>query len=55
MVPIVFIREKVKQGLETFAQRQRVDLITPDLMKEALAGEDRPSTFRKMPFSPKPD
>ncbi len=54
-IPIAFIRERVKQGLETFAQRQRVDLITPDLMKEALAGEDRTSAFRKMPLSPKPD
>ncbi len=54
-IPIAFIRAKVKQGLETYAQRQGVDLITPDMMKEALAGEERPETFGKLPRPSKPD
>jgi len=52
-IPIAFIRGKVKQGLETYAQRQGVDLITPDVMKEALAGEGRPKMFGKMSPFPK--
>lgn len=44
-IPIAFIREKVRQGLEAYAQRQGVRLITPDLMKEAMAGEGRPGPF----------
>ena len=48
-IPIAFIRGKVKQGLEAYAERQRIYLITPDVMKEALAGEGRPKAFGKMP------
>lgn len=48
-IPIAFIRQKVKQGLETYAQRQSIDLITPDMMKEAMAGEGRPDVFSKIP------
>jgi radical SAM protein with 4Fe4S-binding SPASM domain len=48
-IPIAFIRQKVKQGLEAYAQRQSIDLITPDMMKEAMAGEGRPDVFSKMP------
>ncbi len=54
-IPIAFIRGKVKQGLEIYAQRQGVDLITPDVMKEALAGEERSGMFGKMPRLSKPD
>ncbi len=48
-IPIAFIREKVRQGLETYAQRKAIQLITPDLMKEAMAGEGRPDVFKMMP------
>ncbi|MEW5989363.1 MAG: radical SAM protein, partial [Chloroflexota bacterium] len=41
-IPIAFIREKVRQGLEAYAQRQAISHITPDVMKEAMAGEGRP-------------
>jgi radical SAM protein with 4Fe4S-binding SPASM domain len=41
-IPIAFIREKVKQGLEAYARRQAVTLITPEIMKQAMAGEGRP-------------
>jgi radical SAM protein with 4Fe4S-binding SPASM domain len=45
-IPIAFIREKVRQGLETYAQRKAIRLITPDLMKEAMAGAVRPEFLR---------
>ena len=48
-IPIAFIRGKVKQGLEAYAQRQGVLLITADVMKEALAGEARARVFGKAP------
>ncbi len=54
-IPIAFIRGKVKQGLEIYAQRHGVDLITHDVMKEALAGEERSGMFGKMPGFSKPD
>jgi radical SAM protein with 4Fe4S-binding SPASM domain len=54
-IPLAFIRGKVKQGLEAYAQRQGLDLITADVMKEALAGEARSETFGKMPRFSKPD
>jgi hypothetical protein len=46
-IPIAFIRAKVKQGLEAYAQRQAVRVITPDIMKEAMAGEARPEMFKR--------
>ncbi len=52
-IPIAFIRGKVKQGLETYAHRQGVDLITADVMKEALAGEGRSEMLRGKPFRKK--
>ena len=54
-IPLAFIRGKVRQGLEAHARRQRIDLITPDVMKEALAGEGRSEMFGKMPRFSKPD
>ena len=54
-IPLTFIRGKVRQGLEAYAGRQRIDLITPEVMKEALAGEERPEMFGKMPRFLKPD
>jgi radical SAM protein with 4Fe4S-binding SPASM domain len=47
-IPIAFIREKVRQGLETYAQRQAIPLITPEVMKQAMAGEGRSPMFKKM-------
>ncbi len=47
-IPIAFIRGKVKLGLETYAHRQGIDLITADVMKAALAGEGRSEMFRGM-------
>jgi radical SAM protein with 4Fe4S-binding SPASM domain len=44
-IPITFIREKVRNALEAYARRQAIHLITPDLMKEAMAGEGRPPMF----------
>ena len=48
-IPIVFIREKVRQGLEAYARRNGIHLITPGVMKESMAGEGRPEVFKKMP------
>lgn len=50
-IPIAFIREKVRRGVETYAQRKSARLITAELMKEAMAGQDRPEVFKniKMP------
>jgi radical SAM protein with 4Fe4S-binding SPASM domain len=45
-IPLAFIRKKVKQGLESFAQRQDIRLITPEVMKEGMAGMERPEVFR---------
>ncbi len=54
-IPLAFIRDKVKQGLEAFAQRQGLDVVTPEMMKEALAGNERTQKFGKMPRFSKPD
>ena len=60
-IPIAFIRGKVEKGLEAYAQRQGIDQITPELMQEALAGEDRSkmlgmkSPFRKLMSKPRND
>ncbi len=54
-IPIAFIRGKVKQGLETYAQRQGIDLITSDVMKDALAKDGRSEAFSGMPRFPKQD
>ncbi len=43
-IPIAFIRDKVQQGLEMYAQRQGITLITAEVMKEAMAGEWRPGS-----------
>jgi radical SAM protein with 4Fe4S-binding SPASM domain len=48
-IPIKFIRNKVRQGLESYAQRHQIRLITPDMFKDAMAGEGRPEMFGKMP------
>ncbi len=45
-IPLAFIRKKVKQGLESYAQRQGILLITPEVMKAGMAGMERPEVFR---------
>lgn len=42
-IPLAFIREKVRHSLEMYAQRHDLALITPAVMKQALAAEDAPS------------
>jgi radical SAM protein with 4Fe4S-binding SPASM domain len=51
-IPLAFIRDKVRQGLEAYARRQGLGLITPDVMKEGMAGMERPALFQKMPAFP---
>jgi len=48
-IPIAFIRDKVEKGMETYARRKEVNVITPDVMKEAMSGAGRPEAFRNMP------
>lgn len=40
-IPIAFIRNKVRQGMESFARRQGAAVITAELMQEGLQGEGR--------------
>ncbi len=47
-IPIVFIRDKVRKGLEDFARRRGARRITAELMKEGMQGEGRPA-FEGMP------
>ena len=48
-IPIAFIREKTRKGVEAYAQRQAVHRITPEVMTGALSGMERPKAFGKMP------
>lgn len=48
-IPIRFIRENVEQGLEAYALRNNVALITPEVIKEVMAGMERPKVFDKLP------
>ncbi len=48
-IPIAFIREKVKTGLEAYAQSQGIQTITPDVFKAALNGAERAKVFENMP------
>ena len=48
-IPILFLREKVKKGVEAYAQAKTIRLITTGVMKEALPGTGRPKAFGKMP------
>jgi radical SAM protein with 4Fe4S-binding SPASM domain len=48
-IPISFIREKVKNGLEAYARSRGARRITAELMKEGMQGEGRPPAFRDMP------
>jgi radical SAM protein with 4Fe4S-binding SPASM domain len=44
-IPIAFIRDRVAQGLEAYARRSAIAVITPDVMKAAMAGMERPAAF----------
>ena len=52
-IPLAFIREKVKQGLETYAERQAIDIITLEVMKKGMPGMERPAAFKRLPQLPK--
>jgi hypothetical protein len=45
-IPIVFIREKVRRGLEEYARSRELPLITAEIMREALSQEGRFGGFR---------
>jgi len=49
-IPIAFIREKVRHGLEAYARRQSIRTITPYIMKKAMAGEGRSELFKQAPW-----
>ena len=49
-IPIAFIRGKVEKGLEAFAQRQGIDVITAEVMQEALAGDGRSRMLGRKPL-----
>ncbi|QXD15938.1 radical SAM protein [Rhodocaloribacter litoris] len=44
-IPIAFIRDKVRRGVEAFARRHGLPRITHDVMTRALQGADRPEAF----------
>jgi radical SAM protein with 4Fe4S-binding SPASM domain len=48
-IPIHFIRNKVKSGIEAYAIRKNKNFITMELMQEGLAGEGRKNMFDKIP------
>ncbi|NRA03775.1 MAG: radical SAM protein [Myxococcales bacterium] len=54
-IPLAFIREKVKQGLESYARRHGIDRVTADVVKQALAGEAGRGMFGKVSRFSKPD
>ena len=50
-IPLTFIRQKVQQGLEAYARRNGISLITTEVMKGGMAGMERPEVFKKVPAS----
>ena len=49
-IPLAFIREKVQLGVEAYAQRKTIGIITAQVMNDALAGQGRRRTFPRPPF-----
>ncbi len=47
-IPIRFIREKVKRGVETYAANDSSPMVTIDIMKKALSGFERPPAFDRV-------
>ena len=54
-IPITFIREKVRKGVEAYARRQAARLVTAEVMEGALNGMERPAAFGKLPSFVKPE
>jgi radical SAM protein with 4Fe4S-binding SPASM domain len=48
-IPIKFIRDKVRKGLEAYAQRNNEAVISRKVMDDGLAGMDRPVAFSQPP------
>ena len=48
-IPIKFIRDKVRKGLEAYAQRNDEAVISAKVMDDGLAGMDRPTTGIRAP------
>lgn len=46
-IPIKFIREKVRSGLVTYAERNHLTVIDEGVMEDALAGMRRPAAFSR--------
>lgn len=46
-IPIKFIRDKVRNGLEAYAHRHRVRVISTAVMEDGLAGMNRPAAFER--------
>lgn len=48
-IPLAFIRDKVKLGVETYARRHGAPVVTLTVMEEALAGDQRTKLRGKAP------
>lgn len=48
-IPIEFIRQKVKSGLEAYARGQGKQIVSAEMFKAALNGADRSKIFGNMP------
>jgi len=48
-IPIQFIREKVKRGVEAYVRGQGAGRVTAWLMAEGMQGDGRPAAFQGMP------
>ncbi len=51
-IPIAFIREKTRKGVEAYAKRHGLATITSEVMTGALSGMERPRAFGKRPTRP---
>jgi radical SAM protein with 4Fe4S-binding SPASM domain len=55
-IPISFIREKVRLGVQAYARRFAIQHITDEVMDAALPGNGRPAAFGGLPdFARRPD
>jgi radical SAM protein with 4Fe4S-binding SPASM domain len=55
-IPISFIREKVRLGVQAYARRFAIQHITDEVMDAALPGNGRPAAFGGLPaFGRRPD
>lgn len=51
-IPIAFIRDKVRRGVEAYARGQGVPRVTSAVVSAALNGADRPAAFRHLSIPP---